>query len=395
MGGILALFCNDIDSEAYCPGEDSCCVDSESKEPATSPRPTTPPPAPRCPGFCLLNIMAAFCERPSILIQRTSNCKQGSICCDNTKSAPPPQRRPPPTPPPTYATHPTTTLPPDPREECPGSCIVALLSFTCFRNAEMTDLFKCKKSGQTCCAPKSRIQEVQGMMARNDTMPTPPQPPPGYQQYPNHPNQYQPLPPPGSHGVQSQYPPVTIAGPSIHTTISPYDLSTAPLIQPQAPPTTTRSPVYSKYVCGVKGTSRSSKQLSLTQSSLKVEKQISGDHKKQSKSNDDIQLRNHRPVQKSQEILLLGEGGDFAPRLLSDDFVHKQHGRSLYDRESNEAIQNISSGHRMARVVGGEDGENGEWCWQVALINSLNQYLCGAALIGTQWVLTAAHCVTK
>lgn len=49
----------------------------------------------------------------------------------------------------------------------------------------------------------------------------------------------------------------------------------------------------------------------------------------------------------------------------------------------------------MGKVVGGEDGEQGEWCWQVALINSLNQYLCGAALIGTQWVLTAAHCVTK
>lgn len=50
---------------------------------------------------------------------------------------------------------------------------------------------------------------------------------------------------------------------------------------------------------------------------------------------------------------------------------------------------------RSGRVVGGEDGDQAEWCWQVALINSLNQYLCGAALIGTQWVLTAAHCVTK
>lgn len=79
--------------------------------------------------------------------------------------------------------------------------------------------------------------------------------------------------------------------------------------------TTMRSPVYSKYVCGVKGTSRG-------------------------------------PIQ----------------------------ARSL---------------ERGARVVGGEDADANEWCWQVALINSLNQYLCGGALIGTQWVLTAAHCVTK
>lgn len=62
----------------------------------------------------------------------------------------------------------------------------------------------------------------------------------------------------------------------------------------------------------------------------------------------------------------------------------------------NFALNQIYSNYsRKGRVVGGEDGENGEWCWQVALINSLNQYLCGAALIGTQWVLTAAHCVTK
>ena len=46
------------------------------------------------------------------------------------------------------------------------------------------------------------------------------------------------------------------------------------------------------------------------------------------------------------------------------------------------------------RVVGGRDALPGEWCWQVALVNSQNQYLCGGALIGTQWVLTAAHCIT-
>ncbi|XP_067143876.1 protein masquerade-like [Centruroides vittatus] len=47
------------------------------------------------------------------------------------------------------------------------------------------------------------------------------------------------------------------------------------------------------------------------------------------------------------------------------------------------------------RVIGGTDSIPGEWCWQVALINAQNQYLCGGALIGIQWVLTAAHCVTN
>lgn len=50
---------------------------------------------------------------------------------------------------------------------------------------------------------------------------------------------------------------------------------------------------------------------------------------------------------------------------------------------------------RQAKIIGGLDSLPGEWCWQVALINSQNQYLCGGSLIGTQWVLTAAHCITN
>ena len=65
------------------------------------------------------------------------------------------------------------------------------------------------------------------------------------------------------------------------------------------------------------------------------------------------------------------------------------------DGANSTSSHSLLSGIRTGRVVGGSDALPGEFCWQVALINSLNQYLCGGALIGTQWVLTAAHCVTK
>lgn len=72
----------------------------------------------------------------------------------------------------------------------------------------MTDLFKCKKSGTTCCAPKSRIHEVQGMlMHRNDSFPVfvnPQQPIPPY----NYPPNYQPLPPNSYAPIPNTYQPI-------------------------------------------------------------------------------------------------------------------------------------------------------------------------------------------
>ncbi|KAH0947940.1 hypothetical protein HN011_001478 [Eciton burchellii] len=278
---LSAFFCNNIDGEADCPADGSvltvCCINEPQKtETTTTIRPYTKAPQPRlppCPGFCLLTIMAAFCERPNVIIAKTSTCQSGSICCDNTKS-PPQTSRPRPTPRPST----TVSLPPDPRPECPGSCIVSYLSFTCFRNAELTNLFKCKKQGHQCCAPKSLIREF--------------------------------------HGGNSTEPVLTNRNDTFHVTLRPYATPLATSIYETTTVTTTsRSPVYSKYVCGVKGTSRG-------------------------------------PIQ-------------------------------------------ARSSDRIARVVGGEDADANEWCWQVALINSLNQYLCGGALIGTQWVLTAAHCVTN
>ncbi|XP_012529808.1 protein masquerade isoform X1 [Monomorium pharaonis] len=282
--GLLALLCENIDGDADCPPDDSvltvCCINestSQQAETTTTIRPSTKAPQPKlppCPGFCLLTLMAAFCERPNVIIAKTSTCQSGSICCDNTKSPP---QTPRPRPRPTSRPPTTVSLPPDPRPDCPASCIVSYLSFTCFRNAELTNLFKCKKQGHQCCAPKSLIKEFLG---GNSTEPI-----------------------------------LTNRNDTLHVTSRPYITPITTSYETTTVTTTTRSPVYSKYVCGVKGTSRG-------------------------------------PIQ-------------------------------------------ARSSERIARVVGGEDADANEWCWQVALINSLNQYLCGGALIGTQWVLTAAHCVTS
>ncbi|KAI5710572.1 hypothetical protein M8J75_009812 [Diaphorina citri] len=44
------------------------------------------------------------------------------------------------------------------------------------------------------------------------------------------------------------------------------------------------------------------------------------------------------------------------------------------------------------RIVGGQNAEQNEWPWVVAIFNSGKQF-CGGSLIDTQHVLTAAHCV--
>lgn len=206
---------------------------------------------------------------------------------------------------------------------------------------------------------------------------------------------YAPIPQQGQPQIQPNYPgPVVAANnyaPAYSTPV--YEIPTQPSTTTST--TTTRTPVYSKYVCGVKGTSRTSRKFFL-------ENIASGPRDNQ---NDEHKLRARRNIYKSSERLILGSelipieiGTD-----LLGDFAQQQPNETIDKVKPDNAqrgfSQNITSYrktlNRRARVVGGEDGENGEWCWQVALINSMNQYLCGAALIGTQWVLTAAHCVTK
>jgi len=254
------------------------------------------------------------------------------------------------------------------------------------------------------------------MLARNDTSP-----------YQGPQFTYPHMPGPGTHMVQ---PPPYMPGPPgpvpnlppQQPTPSPYEVSTQ-----AAPTTTTRAPVYSKYVCGVKGTSRAARTLSPKLSYKDLLESIPANREGRSMGNNQMDrnfqlLNNRKVIQKSDEILLLGsvlvpidiKHVDDDENEQDDRFEQiakiipkrtRRHVRArrnaqleqvYHEQEQQKSLQisNFTS-MRRGRVVGGEDGENGEWCWQVALINSLNQYLCGGALIGTQWVLTAAHCVTK
>lgn len=46
-----------------------------------------------------------------------------------------------------------------------------------------------------------------------------------------------------------------------------------------------------------------------------------------------------------------------------------------------------------SRIIGGQDAQLGDWPWQVYF--TVDDSSCGGSLISNEWVLTAAHCVTR
>jgi hypothetical protein len=244
----------------------------------------------------------------------------------------------------------------------------------------MTEMFKCKKSGTQCCAPKTKIQDQLDKNNRNQSYnpnlgpinpnyPHPqqyyntnnyPPPPPANNYAPVPPNNY-PQPPANSYPPvpPSNYPPP----PHVYEpTIAPQQSSIS--YETPEPTTSPRPPPYSKYVCGVKGNIRTAKEYMV----------LEGNSTSRSKRSQEFEKEVAQVYKnKNTERLVLGQLLVPIPIIYDDN--------STFSLEHQES-RSLNVSHRQARVVGGEDGDNGEWCWQVALINAQNQYLCGGALIG-------------
>ncbi|KAL4705207.1 hypothetical protein ACJJTC_000205 [Scirpophaga incertulas] len=317
----------------------------------------------------MLTIMVAFCEAPATLVANTECKASGRVCCDDT-SVPKRTKRPPST---TTSTSPAP--PADRRPDCPGSCIVPYLSFTCFRNAEMTDVFKCKKSGTQCCAPKSKVQEVAG--DRNDSAP-------------------QPAPP-----AASAAPPT--APPMLSDLFSRGSIRAGPVVFGQEYPYKYKQ----QRVEDMTHVHIYEKRLDVSSSVMKPKFHF---YEMTDILHDvAVSARDGWRGRRARRVVLAGGAHQLAQPVPVRRRAHRHavgaHRRALRHQVSGAGRWRSSTRSTSTCAAPRSSARSGcspprtaspsEWCWQVALINSLNQYLCGAALIGTQWVLTAAHCVTN
>ncbi|XP_074600229.1 trypsin-like serine protease domain-containing protein masquerade isoform X2 [Brevipalpus obovatus] len=232
---------------------------------------------------------------------------------------------------------------------CPGTCLAPFFRFTCLGSNAIYPKFYCPDPGQICCSVISDIQAYESNILANN-------------------------------GVWK-------ARPS-----SSQPPSSPPLISSQSSPSSSPSSPPSSFQ-----SSSAPPSLSSSSSSFSIPSPSSSSSSSSSSSGSGFIPSNITLVTPSIQTTLsstlspLDEASSFeSPTIILPPVKPPP-------RQATPYSCGIKGTHRREspRIVGGSDALPGEWCWQVALINSDNQYICGGALIGSQWVLTAAHCITS
>ena len=74
--------------------------------------------------------------------------------------------------------------------------------------------------------------------------------------------------------------------------------------------------------------------------------------------------------------------------------AYAQDATTLNPSGCGRRISDITGKRDADKVVGGVKADPQDWGWQVLMMYN-GRFICGGSLINSQWVVTAAHCVSS